>query len=104
MSKIRILFLAANPSDTSRLKLDEEVRSITEKIRSAEHRDSLELVPGFATRPDDILQLLNIHKPHILHFSGHGSTSGEILLADHSGQAKPIVRWTPLSRQREDEK
>jgi len=33
-------------------------------------------------RPDDLLHTLNEHKPHIVHFSGHGSQSGEIILVD----------------------
>jgi hypothetical protein len=37
--KIRILFLAANPRDTSPLRLGEEVRTIQERLRSAEYRD-----------------------------------------------------------------
>jgi len=70
MTKVRILFLAANPEKLNHLKLDEEVRSISEKIRSAEYRDSLDLVPVWAVRADDFLQALNTHKPQIVHFSG----------------------------------
>ena len=90
MNKIKILFLAANPASTSQLRLDEEIRAITEKIRASEHRDSLELISAWAVRPDDLLQLLNMHKPHIVHFSGHGSQAGELLLADSGGEARPV--------------
>ncbi|NJR62413.1 MAG: CHAT domain-containing protein [Cyanobacteria bacterium CRU_2_1] len=90
MSKIRVLFLAANPVDTIQLRLDEEIRSITQKIRASEHRDSLQLISAWATRPDDLLQLLNEHKPHIVHFSGHGSRLGEIVLVDGSGASKAV--------------
>ncbi|MCP5053904.1 MAG: hypothetical protein GY940_42445 [bacterium] len=58
MEKIKILFVAANPTGTVRLKIDEEIRAITEKIRAAEHRDSIELIPAMAARPDDLLQTL----------------------------------------------
>src|SRR4029079_17504865 len=90
MNKIKILFLAANPASTSQLRLDEEIRAITEKIRASEFRDSLELISAWAVRPDDLLQLLNMHKPHIVHFSGHGSQAGELLLADSGGEARPV--------------
>jgi hypothetical protein len=33
MKKIKVLFLAANPLETSQLRLDEEIRAINEKIR-----------------------------------------------------------------------
>lgn len=90
MSKIKILFLAANPQSTTPLGLDEEIRAITQKIRSADYRDYLELVSAWAVRPDDLLQYLNEHKPHIVHFSGHGSTKGEIVLVDNQQRSKPV--------------
>jgi CHAT domain-containing protein len=88
MDKIKVLFLAANPFKD--LNLDVEVRTITEKIRASEYRDCLQLIPALAARPDDLLQLLNEHKPHIVHFSGHGNESGEIILADNNGLSKAV--------------
>ena len=73
MTKVKVLFLASNPLEQTRLALDEEIRAITAQIRSADHRDALELVSGWAVRPDDLQQLLLQHKPHIVHFSGHGT-------------------------------
>jgi hypothetical protein len=89
-TKAKILFLASNPNDTSRLGLDEEVRSIAAKIRASEHRDVLELISVWAVRPDDLLQELNTHRPTVIHFSGHGSESGEILLMDNDRQPKLV--------------
>jgi hypothetical protein len=37
-----------------------------------------------------LLQLLNQHKPQIVHFSGHGSKAGEIILVDSHGSPKPV--------------
>ena len=88
--KIKVLFLAANPASTTRLGLDEEIRSITEKIRAADYRDSLVLVSAWAVRPDDLLQSLNEQRPHIVHFSGHGNATGEIVLVDAFGGPRPI--------------
>ncbi|RLI49373.1 MAG: hypothetical protein DRP09_20700 [Candidatus Thorarchaeota archaeon] len=83
MSKIKILFLGAYP-DIKPLKLDEEVRAIRQKLRMSEHRDTFDWDSAWAVRPDDLLQMLNEHKPHIVHFSGHGSPSGEIILVDEN--------------------
>ncbi|MFA6546649.1 MAG: CHAT domain-containing protein, partial [Limisphaerales bacterium] len=80
--KQKILFLAANPTGTTKLALDEECRQITEKIRAADHRDSLELITRWAVRPEDLLQHLNEHRPHVVHFSGHGTPTEEIVLLD----------------------
>lgn len=92
MDKIKILFLAANPKGTVPLRLDEEIREISAKIRLAKFCDSLELVSIWATRPSDLLQSLLEHKPHIVHFSGHGTVSDEITLEDSSGQPKSVSK------------
>jgi hypothetical protein len=90
MNKLKILFLAANPLGTSRLALDEEIRAIVEKIQLSTHRDAVELISAWAVRPDDLLQVLNQHQPHIVHFSGHGSPSGELVLVDAYGTPKAV--------------
>jgi hypothetical protein len=41
-------------------------------------------------RRADLLQCLSEHKPHVVHFSGHGSEKGEVFLLDNNGQAKPV--------------
>lgn len=97
MKKIRILFVSANPTSTTTLKLDEEVREIEAKIRAAQHRDSLELITKWAVRPDDLLQSLNQHKPHVVHFSGHGSSTEEIILLDNQGKPKPVSKEALVS-------
>jgi hypothetical protein len=89
-SKIKALFLAANPADTLKLNLDEQIRSIAGKIRASDYRGLLELVSVWAVRPDDLLQSLNEHRPHIVHFSGHGSRTGGILVVGSDGKSKPI--------------
>lgn len=84
-----MLFLAANPSDSNRLELDEEVRDIEAKIRSSEHRDVLLLKTRWAVRADDLLQALNEDRPAVVHFSGHGGETG-ILLHDSSGESRTV--------------
>lgn len=88
--KVKILFLAANPKDSSQLRLDEEIREIHAKIRAAEFRDSFDLVSRWAVRPLDLLQAFNEVQPHIVHFSGHGSRKAELVLEDDDGNAKPV--------------
>jgi CHAT domain len=87
---IKLLYLAANPRDTTRLALDEEAREIAVKIRLSEHRDLLQVVTAWAVRPDDLLQQLNEHRPTIVHFSGHGSSSGALALVDAHGNTKEV--------------
>lgn len=87
---IKILFLAANPADTAQLRLDEEVRAIDQALRLAEFRDIFEIHQHWAVRISDLQELLLRHRPHIVHFSGHGSTQGEILLEDDFNESKPV--------------
>ena len=86
----KVLLLAANPRSTTQLAIDEEARQIDHHIRMAEHRDAFQLVTAWAVRPDDLLQNLNRHRPRIVHFSGHGTAGGELMLVDSQGQPKPV--------------
>lgn len=86
---INVLFLAANPSSTSRLAIDEEIRAIEQKVRAAEYRDALVFQTAWAVQPDDLLQLLNQYRPQVVHFSGHGSREG-LYLAGGNGQVKLV--------------
>lgn len=88
--KIKILFLAANPTDTARLRLGEEVRAIDQALLQAKYRDAFDLEQAHAVRVADLEGLLMRHDPHIVHFSGHGASSGEILLQDDAGRASPV--------------
>lgn len=90
--KITILFMASNPIDTSRLRLDEEVRSIQEKIRLSDYRDSVSFESRWAVRSSDILQAINETNPTIIHFSGHGAPSGEIVLQNPDGSARLVTK------------
>jgi len=86
----KILFLAANPLDSTRLRLDEEVRAIDQALRSSEYRQRFELIQHWAIRVNDIQALLMRHQPDIVHFSGHSTTQNEIILEDTHGRSKPV--------------
>jgi len=90
--KITVLFFATNPLDTGRLRLDEEVRTIQEMIRKSEHRDSIVFESRWAVRPLDIIQAINELNPDIIHFSGHGADSSELVLENADGTAKLVTK------------
>lgn len=92
VDKLTILFLASNPQDTAKLALDQEVRSITEAIRKSEGRDGIEFFSRWAVQSLDILQAINETDPEIIHFSGHGSENGEIVLDDGSGKTTLVSK------------
>ncbi|MFZ2899254.1 MAG: CHAT domain-containing protein [Saprospiraceae bacterium] len=85
-----ILFLAANPKDTSRLRLDEESRRIGGALERSKHRDRFRLTQKWAVQIPDLRRALLDESPTILHFSGHGSELGRIYLEDVSGNGQEV--------------
>ena len=85
---IRILFLAADPADATRLRLGEEFREINEQLRLSEHEEKFNmLLPYLSLRPRDISRALLEETPQIVHFSGHGTSEGALCFEDESGRA-----------------
>ena len=87
--KTKILFLAANPVNTSRLRLDEEVRKITMNLERAKERDKLVFIQRWAVTPSDVMDAIMNESPQIVHFSGHAEQEG-LCLEDNQGNAKIV--------------
>lgn len=85
-----ILILAANPKDTSRLRLDQEVREINDGLQRARRRDEFAIKQVWAARPVDIRRAMLDLKPNIVHFCGHGGGDDGIALEDEAGNAKSV--------------
>lgn len=86
----RILFLAANPDSTTPLHAGREVRRIRERLAVTAHRSAIEIVERWAVRPGDLQQALIEIQPHIVHFSGHGTTEYELMLEGDDGSPQPV--------------
>ncbi|HEX2535055.1 MAG TPA: N-acetylmuramoyl-L-alanine amidase [Chitinophagaceae bacterium] len=71
----RILFLAANPDDTSRLRLGAESREIQQELAMAADL-RIAFTMNMAVTPRTLMRNIMQEKPHIVHFSGHGETEG----------------------------
>jgi hypothetical protein len=109
-----ILFLSANPSGTTALELDEEVRAVDDERVRAPLRDAFDLRPALAARIDDVRRKLAEHRPAVVHFASHARASaitpagapgrdllpaddptpalvrGELVLLDEAGRAAPV--------------
>jgi CHAT domain len=90
-----ILFVAANPSNTTRLKLREEKQEIISQLRQA----------GYPTEPIrsiDSARIIDLHRalidyespPQIVHFSGHGAGIEGLSLEDENGCEKLVSSET----------
>jgi hypothetical protein len=86
----RILILSANPKDTSKLRLDEEVREIQTGLERAKKRDGFEIITKWAVRPDDLRRALLDYEPEIVHFSGHGAGKYGLALEDNTGKSQMV--------------
>ena len=86
----KILILVANPTNASRLRLDEEVREIDEGLRRANKREEFKLEERWAVRPRDIQRAMLDTNPQIVHFSGHGTGDEGLVFEDETGQTKLV--------------
>lgn len=86
----KILIFSANPVNTIKLRLDEEVREIQSALERSTHREEFELIPRLAVRIDDLRRALLDHSPQVVHFSGHGDGTDGIALEDNSGHAQLV--------------
>jgi tetratricopeptide (TPR) repeat protein len=87
MENLRVLFLTSDPSDVSRLHLGKELQSVRDKLSD---NTNFEIKDHLATKPSDVMNEITNYKPQIVHFSGHGSSSGELCFEDEAGKAKTI--------------
>ncbi|MEC4812339.1 MAG: AAA-like domain-containing protein [Scytonema sp. PMC 1069.18] len=83
----KILILTAIPDG---LRLDKEVRLIEDAIRRAIRREQFETRIRMAVRSQDIRRALAEEQPHIVHFCGHGTSDGCLVLEDDGGNHKPV--------------
>ncbi len=79
MNKIKILILAANPSDTDKLELGQELLKLELLRQNSKFKESFELKFELAVQDDDLQRALLDFQPDIVHFCGHGEVDGLFL-------------------------
>lgn len=90
VSKRTILFLTANPSSTTHLHVDRELRDVRAELERAGYRDQFELQFRSAIRVQDFVRSLLDLQPAYVHFSGHGMESGAICVEAVDGTVHEI--------------
>lgn len=94
--KKTILFLAANPKNSTPLDLTREVNEIEEGLKRSQKRDKFVLEQVWAVTPSDVQRAMLNFKPQIVHFSGHGTGESGLVLENAVGQAQ-LVRAMALA-------
>ena len=87
----KILILATNPEDTTRLYLDKEVRDIFECLRQTNYGDAFQVKQRWAVRLRHLQQAVLEELPQIVHFSGHGGGDAGLYFHDNDDNAKSVT-------------
>lgn len=93
----KILILSANPKDSSKSRLDKEVREIQGALKRAKNREQFEIVTEWAVRIDDLRRALLDHQPTIVHCAGNRSGYDGLVLENQTGEAQ-LVSSQSLAR------
>ncbi len=86
----KILFLLANPLNTSRLRLDEEVRETQAALERGRRGQEFQILHKWGVRPHDMQSALFKYQPQVVHFSGHTDSDG-IVLENDRGEAQLVT-------------
>jgi hypothetical protein len=89
-SLAKVLILTADPSNQARLRLGREIQEIRACLQRSKLRERYDLESNLATRPGTIQQAMLDARPTIVHFSGHGSGPGGLVLEDDQGLARLV--------------
>jgi CHAT domain-containing protein len=110
---LRVLYLTANPEAVETmiehpdgsietngvwLRVDYEVRQVKDMLRRSKYRDLvvIEHLPAATTM--DLLEGLNNHRPHVVHFSGHASAWGLLMENDAGTPDGAALDFSLLAR------
>lgn len=87
-SKIKILFLTANPESSQQLRLDKEIRRVKNGFKSATLKGKFEFISEPAVTMGDITSAMMNLFPDIVHFSGHGVDEKGLVIEGDDGKQK----------------
>lgn len=83
--KLRVLLILADPKNQPHLLLSQEAKRLEDATRNSRRFYPPSIL--FDPHLDDLQTRLQDYKPTIVHFSGHGSKSGELVFEDQYGNA-----------------
>lgn len=86
----KILIFQSNPDEEEWLRIDREVREIKEAVGSYGGVNNQVIYVG-AAKIHDLPRFLQLEKPDIFHFSGHGSSENELIFESSSGGGEAIA-------------
>jgi hypothetical protein len=86
---VRILYIGSLPSDQAPLALTHEAETIGERLAVTTHGEEYRVVQHWNVEPHRLQGLILRNKPQIVHLSGHGKMTGELVFSDRSDTSDP---------------
>jgi hypothetical protein len=83
----RILFLGTNTAQGARLAVEQEFQIISDALASD---PELELLYRFGVKAGELPDLIARQRPEIVHFSGHGMPTGELVFVGEHGDVEAV--------------
>ena len=97
MPRHRVLFLAAEPGNEVRIRLDEEKDKIENEFELSQFRDTISFISKGCIKAADMSRQILKVKPTIVHISGHGTIAGQICIENEIGNSQ-VLEPTALAR------
>src|SRR4051794_9544750 len=85
----RVLFLMSGPPGERRLALGAEFDGVQDAVRVPGSR-RVDVDVRAAARSDDVVSALDAARPDVVHFAGHGSADGRLLMEGPDGATAPV--------------
>jgi hypothetical protein len=94
MNTINILFLSAVPTGAPPLELNTEYRKIEDALEDGPNASRFRIFRHARIQRQELERTLSTFQPHIVHFAGHGTPGGSLLLEAPDGQRWDLDRDT----------
>lgn len=83
---VHVLLVSANPDRRHMLAVDNEAKRVHSVRGASLNRATIRIESLPDADLHEFSNSLQLHKPLVLHFSGHGATDGSLLMRDHNGK------------------
>lgn len=80
--KVRILLLAADPTDKVQAGLGREEQTVKDALAGLRASRRVRIDTYWSVSAGLLARTLTQHDPHVIHYAGHGGSHGELLLND----------------------
>lgn len=110
---LRVLYATSNPeavettvvhadgsevTDGVWLRVERERRAVARKLKGSKYRDLVDILPLYAATSADLLEAMNDHRPHVIHFSGHAAAWGLLMESEDGTDDGEELGYSLLAR------